>query len=458
MEDNMRKKLLIVITNGFAATNVIHSGLMQRMDQVYEVHVLSDLMGENEIRQINLHFGMHVKLFRAEIPIETGILKMLRRLEKAIFFRHFNIVTQAIRERREALWMRYSRGVILSSLKFLGITRPLLIFLRKVIISRSVRSGTFASIRHQQFSGIISTSPLDIRENIIVNSLKHRIPSLAMVISWDNLTTKGIINADHDYVLLWNNYMAAEYKAFYEPFSKVKSKICVTGVPRFDLHFGQNPGEVTEIEFREKFDFGGAKIILFATSAAKHFPEQADIVRHLVEYAGIRKNVKILVRCHAGDDLGNYRQFEHENCLSIPSLPALSGAGSTLVPGLRSLLDLSEMLKYSDVCINVASTMRLDAAACNKPIISIAYDGDKSKPYYNSVRRFYDYAHQLELNKLAIDRTVYSKRELFETLDEILFCPTKKAPNGAETISSFTHFTKPVSVQSILNTIGEWLN
>ncbi|WP_414617798.1 CDP-glycerol glycerophosphotransferase family protein [Dyadobacter sp. 32] len=455
MNDNGQKKLLIVITNGFAATNVIHSGLIQHMARLYELHILSDLLGENEIRAINRHFGINVKLFCEQIPAETAILKPLRLIGKAVFFRHFHIVTQTIRESQQAFWLRYSTVAFANVLECLGITRSVLVFLRKVIIARSKRMDIATKIVQQQFDGIISTSPLDIRENIIINSLGAKTPSLAMVISWDNLTTKGMINADHDYVLLWNKYMANEYRTFHQPLCNVPSKIHVTGIPRFDLYFQLDPDQVTERCFREKFGLGSARIILFATSAAKHFPEQADIVEHLVAYAKMRGNVKILVRCHPGDEPENYRLYEQENSVIIPTPQVLTGG--TMVPGLRSLLDLSEMLKYADICINVASTMRLDAAACNTPIISIAYDGNKIKPYSHSVRRFYDYTHQMELNKLAIDRFVYSKQALFEALDDTLFNAKQNRINRTEMIQRFTHYTEALSVPTILNTIEEWL-
>ena len=175
MNDNRQKKLLIVITNGFAATNVIHSGLIQHMARLYELHILSDLLGENEIRAINRHFGINVKLFCEQIPAETAILKPLRLIGKAVFFRHFHIVTQTIRESQQAFWLRYSTGAFANVLECLGITRSVLVFLRKVIIARSKRMDIAIKIEQQQFDGIIF-SDQEVYEgetNVTVTVLVH---------------------------------------------------------------------------------------------------------------------------------------------------------------------------------------------------------------------------------------------------------------------------------------------
>ena len=458
MENETVKQILLIITNPFAATNVIHSGLLELLARRYKVHILSDLIKEKEISEINRHYGIQVELLWANIPIENRTLRLLRKLEKAIFFRHFKIITQTIKEQNHSSLLRFIVKATLSTLDFLKLTKPLLKLLRYQIIKRSGKCDQFERIIASNFNGVISTSPLDIRENIIVNSLKENIKTLAMVISWDNLTTKGLINADHDYIVVWNKFMAEEYQTFYQIFKLDHQKICITGIPRFDPYFLENPGESGKTAYRQKFQFKqDEKMILFATSAAKHFPDQVDIVRHLSEYARIRTQTKIIVRCHPGDRFEKYQVFETDQNIRITCPENLADQDSS-IPALNTLSSLCEVLMYTDICIQIASTMRLDAAACNKPIISIAYDGDKSQPYSKSIRRFYDYDHQLPLNELNIDRMVFNKQELFDALDEALFNPKFKLQPNRELAKEFTHFSEPVSVATTMKFIDEWLN
>ena len=459
MKNERSKRILLIITNPFAATNVIHSGLINLIAQRYQVHILSDLVREKEIAEINRRFGIQVESFSANIPVENRTLALLRKLEKALFFRHFGIINQTIKEQTNESSFQYLVKAVLYILDSLNLNKSLLKLLRNLIIRQSSKSSDLRErISAHQFSGMISTSPLDIRENIVVNSMKQTVRSLAMVISWDNLTTKGLINADYDFILVWNQFMAREYQTFYEPFSIGKQKIAITGIQRFDQYFGTNPNEIDKTKHRQRFHFDDDdKIILFATSAAKHFPDQIDIVYHLAEYSQDRPKVKIMVRCHPGDSVDRYQVFEREENIRIGSPEKLVGEGPS-IPALNTLLSLHEALKYSDVCIQVASTMRLDAAACNKPIISIAYDGNKSQPYSKSVMRFYDYDHQIPLNKLRIDRMVFSKQELFNALDDTLFSPNVYVSTNRELVKEFTHFSEPHSITTTMKFIEEWLN
>ncbi|WP_221394523.1 CDP-glycerol glycerophosphotransferase family protein [Dyadobacter sp. NIV53] len=282
-----------------------------------------------------------------------------------------------------------------------------------------------------------------------------------MIISWDNLTSKGIINADHDYVLAWNELMANEYRLFYSSFNAPDTQICVTGIPRFDIYFQKLPENYSISEFRKRYRIGASdKVILFTTSAINHFPNQADIVEHLLEYVSQKQDITVIVRCHAGDHSMFYTKFLQEPDLRIwhPDNTHNSYNISKRIPGLETPLSLAEMLIYCDVCLNVASTIRLEAAVCNKPGISIAYDGNLKPELTHSVQRFYAYSHQVPLNDLGIDHMVFSKNELFSSLDEILYKSSLPAINYTEGIEKFTCHSGPFGVSTSMKYIDQWLN
>jgi hypothetical protein len=113
------------------------------------------------------------------------------------------------------------------------------------------------------------------------------------------------------------------------------------------------------------------------------------------------------------------------------------------------------MIKISDVCVQVASTIRLDAAACDKPVISIAYDGPRLLPYSQSVKRLYDYSHQVPLNRLKMDQMVYNKSQLFASLDKTLNgnCHT----DYKSLARPFIHYSEPKSVDSVIQNVQAWL-
>ncbi|NIJ55337.1 CDP-glycerol glycerophosphotransferase family protein [Dyadobacter arcticus] len=462
MENHSKKSILILITNSFAAINVIHSGLLKKLADKYAVSLISTLIGQHEILQINEYFKINVKLLNIRVQDETRIIKCLRKVEKLLFCIAYDIKTQEIKISKQPVLVR----ALIRFLKFFAFTRSAtllgLIPLRKFIILFSSRLSSPKSLRSYHFDGVVSSSPLDIRENSIVNFLKRQnIKALGMIISWDNLTSKGIINARHDYLLVWNQLMANEFIRFYSVF-KLKEKICITGIPRFDLHF--RDGHQMEVEqlFRNQFAISPSdKVIFFATSAAKHFVNQKLIFNHLQEYLQLRENIILIVRCHPADNFELYKPYLHEGKVRIWHVenPVTDASRMFMewLPPLDYLDSLSRMLKNCNVCVQVASTIRLDAAACDKPVISIAYDGDQILPWSHSVRRLYDYSHQVPVNQLAVDDVAFCKNDLFDSLDKILHENYIK-PDLRKAIKSILYTTKPDAVEFSMKYIGEWLD
>jgi CDP-glycerol glycerophosphotransferase (TagB/SpsB family) len=461
MERRSGKRILVLITNSFAAINLVHSGLIHRMAEKYDVFLLSSLIKQPEIEQINEHFNIQIQTLNLEIIKESVLLRFLRQIEKWSFFHFFHIETQTIKTPTQ----RYTFKRLIQPIVFLmsisGLNRIILIYIRKMIIYLTRHSRSLKKLDQYHFGGVISTSPLDIRENKIVNFLKARqVPSMAMIISWDNLTSKGIINADHDFVLVWNQFMAEEYQRFYAIFKAKKCKISITGIPRFDIYF-RDESDSAARDFRLQFNIPTTnKLILFATSAFKHFPDQTMIIYDLIEYTYCRANVTVIVRCHPADQVERYRPFISEKSViiwkpeNLPNVP--SELFSKWMPSTDFLETLSSTMKNCDVCIQVASTIRLDAAACNKPVISIAYDGPILLPYSKSVKRFYDYSHQLPLNRVKMDQMVYNKQQLFASLDKTL--NVRSDADYKSLIKPFIHHLEPKSADSVMQNVREWLD
>ncbi|MBO9614239.1 MAG: hypothetical protein J7619_16160 [Dyadobacter sp.] len=452
MERADQKHILVLITNPFAIINVIHSGLMAELSGHYRVSVMSDLLTAEDIKRLNEHFRLNMALLPTSVPTVSKPLKWLRTIQMLLFGHYFNLDTIRIKllERSQvAHWLfcisRKSPSLILLS-------GSLLIFIRNWLIRSTTLPDLHASVVEHSFQAVISTSPLDLRENAMANSLRvHGIPCISIVISWDNLTSKGVINAKSDMVLVWNNLIALEYDRFYTALGD-HALVHIAGIPRFDVYFQKQPSRnhhltgIPEISPR-------TPIILFATGAIKHHACQNYLICDLLKYAQNRSGVVILVRCHPGDDPRRYDRF-----IGIKNVHFFHpfGRHPNQLPPVDFLETLHSQLARCAVCVQVASTMLLDAFACNKPCISIAYDAHSSVHYAQSMKRFYDYSHQQLLPACLKEPLVYSRRELFEKLDKIL--ADGDAPdNLGSVVEPVIHHATPDSVSLATQCIREWL-
>lgn len=453
MEENIKPNVLIMITNSFAALNVIHSGLIKRLAARYNLFVFSDLIGEPEILHINKHFNIEMQLITALLPGEIRRVKWLRLFQKMLFCHLYQIKTLdlKIREKGALFYLVYRITTIFLKIKSVNV--KLLTLCRRCIISIIQNRQLNASLDQLNLHGVISTSPLDVRENQVINFLKKKqVKSIAMVISWDNLSSKGLINADHGMVIVWNSFIAEEYKHYYAAF-ETGSRVCIGGIPRFDLYSSVDASKLCA--FRNELGIGPQnKVILLATSSVKHIPSHRYIVTHLLEYMELHPEVVLLVRCHPGDRPEDYQSFR--NLANFHCFPADSQARKTAMLPMDFLNTLQMQLGICHVCVQVASTMRLDAAACNKPVVSIAYKDPESTSNAPSITQLYNYSHQIPLNNLHIDRMVYGKSDLFTTLDDLLDPLTTK-PDYRKMIGPFIHCSGPDATTLTMQHFREWL-
>jgi hypothetical protein len=80
---------------------------------------------------------------------------------------------------------------------------------------------------------------------------------------------------------------------------------------------------------------------------------------------------------------------------------SLEGAGTIgpkgWAPTGTEVDHLAHLLHHSAVNLNVASTVSLDAAALDVPVINLSFDGERQLEWIRSVRRFHSFHHYRRL-------------------------------------------------------------
>lgn len=447
MERATQKHILVLITNPFAVINVIHSGLMSELGKYYSISVMSDLLTKTDIERFNAHFHLDMHLLQMPVNPISGLTKLLRTAQMLFFGHFFHLETIRIKVLERARIVHWLFCISRKNHALTLLSGWLTLCIRNWLIRHTILPGFYDSVAGYDFQAVISTSPLDLRENAVVNSLNaHGIPCTSAIISWDNLTSKGVINAKSDMILVWNAAMALEYRRFYSIFGD-NAVVRITGIPRFDIYFQNTPKQNLILNNKSQIR---TRTILFSTGAVKHHACQNYIIRDLLEYAEARPEIMILVRCHPGDDVKRYTCFS-----GIKNIRFFEPFDASGIPPADFLEILHLQLASCEVCLQVASTMLLDAAASDKPCISIAYDARSDVDYASSVKRLYDYSHQLLLPNGLKQHIVCNRGELFEKLDKIL--TDGDAQNGLRDVESVIHHCAPESVRSTTQHIREWL-
>jgi len=240
------------------------------------------------------------------------------------------------------------------------------------------------------------------------------IETLAMVRSWDNLTAKGLLRVVPDRLVVHNDIMKGEALRHHGLSEKM---IAVAGIPHYDRYLGE-PRSSRET-FCARVGLNPEKrFVLYAPVGERYLggnPAERDVLALLDEYAP--PEYEILVRLPLADSLrlGDYRPSERV-IFDRPGrrMHEHSFRDTELAPADDR--HLADTLFLSDVVVTGPSTMAIDAALFDKPVILIAFDGAVRRPYYQSIRRYYDYDHQRAILESGGAPLVKSAAELQERL------------------------------------------
>jgi len=260
------------------------------------------------------------------------------------------------------------------------------------------------------------------------------VPSVTFVQGWDNLSSKTIIGARPDRLLVWNEPMYQEATTLH---GFRTEQVRITGAPHFDPY-------VTRAGWTGRADYVRSlgldpdkKLIVYAGSPRRYFGETFEVLELLVAAQAdgrLGPDTQIALRLHPqvvdgrdAEDLRRYERFRGRVYLDIPR-------GSTgLVADYRpdGIRHVGQMLDACAVTLNVASSFTLDACIFDRPVVNIRFDGEHDKPYLQSVRRQYDTEHYGIVLRSGAVRLADSPAALVEEIRRYLADPSLERANRA---------------------------
>jgi hypothetical protein len=279
---------------------------------------------------------------------------------------------------------------------------------------------------------VFFTTGFSRRQVIERGAVQRGIRTAAFIMSWDNLTSKGPLRIRADRVIVWNEFMHEEVVRHhgYPP-----EHVFVSGIPQFDIYHDR-AGYATRAQFFQRMQLDPArKLIVYTTGTPGTAPfdhEVVDLLHQSIQRGEFRQPCQLLVRLHPKDRYDDYRRFERQPGLVL-QLPGRRSrhTDDSWNPTHEDMYGLAETMCYADVVVNVASTITIDAAAFDKPVVNIAYDGYTTKPYLQSALRYYDYDHYRRIVQSGGVRIARSNAETIEHVQAYLDDPTLEAAGRA---------------------------
>ena len=240
------------------------------------------------------------------------------------------------------------------------------------------------------------------------------IPSVAFVISWDNLSSKWLVDEFVDLYLLWSEEMEEDLKTSFPIFAS-KEKI-ITGSPQFEPIIKKS-FSISREAFFEKYRLkDGVPLILYTTGSKTTFPAEPEF---LMEMLSTWRNkyydrMQFMIRMHPKDRLSRYEMVR----ATFPEVPfTLAGenlqSGERWLPTADDIGLLVDQINYCDIIVNVASTMTIEGFAVEKPSVNIGFDLGKIDSIHYPLKDYYNSKHYFDVITTGAANLAMNYEEVF---------------------------------------------
>lgn len=238
-------------------------------------------------------------------------------------------------------------------------------------------------IVRQRPSVVVSTGPFQFEQPGIAAAAKRLgVRVLTLIPSWDNISTKRRMLFRYDGYVVWSEQMKSELHRLYPHSQDVP--VYVVGAPQFDVFFQDRYVE-SRAAFCTRHQLSPDRpIILYAVGSPNFlFGEPAGAV-HVAKAvaAGQLGDVQMLVRPHPIHDNAEMdRLFEGMGPRIRVQRVSTPGTALTLRSQDESQTrDWVNTFRHADVVVNLSSTVTVDAALFDRPVINLDFDPGPGSP------------------------------------------------------------------------------
>lgn len=289
--------------------------------------------------------------------------------------------------------------------------------------------------------------------HLVREAKKRNIKTIGLINSWDRVTARSVLRLVPDKLIVFNNLVADEV---IEHNGVSRDRIFVSGIPQYDKYF-ISAYSSREGFFRKKGIDPRHKLIAFSPQGGTFSDSDWDIIdlmHRLLTDGRFGQNVSILVRFPPND------YFDPEEIKKRPDMiydypgtrfSKIKGTDWDMTPD--ELQNLIDTLFHMSLIITYASSISVDAAVFDKPIININFELRKSASPFKIPTRYYAKAHYQKALKTGGIRLVDNEEELVKWVNNYLNDPSRDSENRKRLVKEQCVFLDGKSGERIGNFI-----
>jgi len=410
-------KLGVSIWTGMGVRNICYTGLLEALIQNFHVVMFSpyDCVGykKKKIDQVSIKRGKFSEFIHKVLYMANYYALWLKHRPETL--------NKYISRDQKEKYIKYVLFKMLSWCVLKVRSNKTFDFIRDLAYHNSAH--IFAGIE------VLFVTSTDSREDqyLMYGAKKVGLPVIALVHSWDNLPARGLLSVKPDALLVWNEIMKEQAITLHGMDS---SDVFVIGVPQYQ-YYKKMACILNRQKFYEKYlEYNNKKdVVLYTCSAERVFPDEELFINALIQELNKFHNIQFVIRLHPEERKEQYLdQFSERNDIVISNPDDSFRATKTdSIGDVESVADFIELIKYSSVVINMASTITLDAVLFDTPVICPMFNIAHDSGSWNAANNWYVSSHFKTIVESDAVELPLSMDELISCMDNAIKNPDYKS-------------------------------
>lgn len=466
MNQDAKKKVLILITIQFSVRYILRTGLLQSISRFAQPVIWITWRDEKLIQELEAQgatvytmpaakYGKYYNLFR-------GIVK-----EK--FKRIIKSPSSKIDEKRGHLIygkpvVSFSNKLILLVSKITSYLLPkaVLLAMHDWLMKKDTNGKEVESLLQSQGINVLfSVTPFLREEQVILGACKRlNLKTITSILSFDNITTRGFMPIIFDHYCVWNKYNFDELFRVY-PEAK-KSTVEIVGPAQFDFYWDKSFIWSREKWLKELGLPDNRPVILFGAGFYAIVPQEHIWLKQLneaIDNGEIHGSPMVLFRIHPVDPIDRWLPILKDAKNIVRDDPWKSDGVSLSKTNITryDIEKLCSTLYWTDIHVNASSTMTVDGAIYDKPQIGPAYDDQAGGKYDEITKELYIREHYKPITDSGGLTVVDSREALIQAINNSLKNPAIGQEGRKKLVKEICYYTDGKSMERLASQLEKYI-
>ncbi|MGE5642299.1 MAG: CDP-glycerol glycerophosphotransferase family protein [Byssovorax cruenta] len=449
----MSKKIFISADHGMAIIYFLQSDVVPMLLEAgVEIVILTDDETKDRIAQRFTRPGLTFEGLRLQEanayatkfkPRLQWLLAYLRRVGGS-----WRINTEAMDSHIWEVWVengwKFRLGIwipaalVILILRTFAVARDFLVGIQNRFIPRpNLYADLFAL--HKPDLVIASTAGWRLDRYLLREAHLNKVPTMAAIVGWDNPSSYAIRGAPIDYATCWSQLQKQELVrgSDWNP-----DRVHVGGIPSYDGYFRKEWQLSKEDYFKLHNLDPNRKLISYACSFVHFAPNYPNVeaLAKLVSSNALVEPAQLLIRLHPSHFQDKPKIFAEERQQifalekqypNVHVVKPVALGGSLGYYGGEDMDEKSSMMAHSDVLVTVYSTMVVETAVHDTPIVAAVIDvpggWNQPKKFSLSLKKIGNWPTHKRFRDAKAGRVARNEKELCDVINHYLKNPSLDA-------------------------------